>query len=105
VPLDRGYEDRLRLDLNNPVFQECLFQLQKNDQRRVLVTLAKLSKMTWRQVYNDAGLRWEAILSRSSHQGERLYSFRMSKGLRAVALRDGEWFRVVSLHPDHDSAY
>jgi hypothetical protein len=36
---------------------------------------------------------------------ERLYSMRISRGCRAVAWRDGEWLRLLSLHPDHDSAY
>ncbi len=37
--------------------------------------------------------------------GTRLYSFRMGKGFRGIAYRDGLWLRILSLHPDHDSAY
>jgi hypothetical protein len=41
-----GAEERLRLDLNNPVFQEQLLTLSKQDQLRVLSTLRKLAAMT-----------------------------------------------------------
>ncbi len=95
---------RLQLDLNNPEFQQQLFRLGKEDQRRVLGTLKKLHNMTWDQVYSNAGLKWEAILSRSGAKGERLYSLRLGKGFRAIALRKGNWLRLVTLHPDHDSA-
>jgi len=93
------------LDLNNPVFQRQLFNLPKTDQRNILNTLRKLSKMTWSQVYIDHGLKWEAILSQEGPGGKRLYSFRIGKGFRGIACRDGSWIRIISLHPDHDSAY
>jgi hypothetical protein len=95
----------VRLDLNNLVFQRSLFALTKDQQRTVLTTLRKISEMTWEQVYRDAGLKWEQIASRLGDRGERLYTLRMGKGFRAVAFREGEWLRLVSLHPDHDSAY
>ena len=95
----------LHLDLNNPEFQQQLFALEKDAQRSVLVTLAKLSKMTWEAVYRDAGLKWEALVSRVGPHGGRLYSLRMGKGFRAVAYRQENWLRILSLHPDHDSAY
>jgi hypothetical protein len=97
--------DRLRLDLNSPVFQRQLFALQSSQQRAVLNSLRKLSQMTWDQVYRDAGLRWEVILSKDGPNGERLYSLRIGKAFRAVAFRDGDWLRLLTLHPDHDSAY
>ena len=95
----------VQLDLNNPVFQRNLFGLTKDQQRSVLTTLKKLSEMTWDQVYRDSGLNWEQIASRTREQGDRLYSLRMGQGFRAVAFRDSEWMRFVSLHPDHNSAY
>ncbi|HYU35515.1 MAG TPA: hypothetical protein VEW48_25455 [Thermoanaerobaculia bacterium] len=95
----------VRLDLNNPEFQQELFSLSKEQQRSVLVTLKKLSEMTWEQVYHDGGVNWEAIQARKGAEGQRLYSLRIGKGFRAVGYREGEWLRLVSLHPDHDSAY
>lgn len=95
----------VRLDLNNPVFQRNLFALSKDQQRQVFATLRKLFEMTWEQVYADPGLKWEAIVSRIGPHGGRLYSLRMGKGFRAVAYRQDDWLRILSLHPDHDSAY
>ncbi len=95
----------VRLDLNNPVFQRQLFNLSKTDQRNILNTLRKLANLTWQQVYADHGLKWEAILSKKGPSGNRLYSFRIGKGFRGIAYRDGTWLRLLSLHPDHDSAY
>ena len=95
----------VRLDLNNPVFQRRLFNLTKSDQRYILNTLRKLANMTWQQVYSDYGLKWEVILSQKGPSGKKLYSFRIGKGFRGVAYRDGLWLRLLSLHPDHDSAY
>jgi hypothetical protein len=34
-----------------------------------------------------------------------LYSFRISQVFRAVAYREGLGLRILTLHPDHDSAY
>jgi hypothetical protein len=97
--------ERIRLDLNDSEFQEDLFGLPKLQQTSVLATLKKLSRMTWDQVYRDPGLKWEAINSQTGpHQG-RLYSFRLGKGFRAVAYREEHWLKMLSLHPDHDSAY
>ena len=93
------------LDLNNPVFQRHLFNLSKQEQREVLGTLRKLSNMDWDQVYSDRGLKWEVIFSRTGPRGERLYSFRIGKGFRGLAYREGDWMRILSLHPDHDSTY
>ena len=99
-------EDKsVRIDLNNPVFQNALFNLSKNHQRRILNTLKKMVRMAWPQIYSDRGLKWEAILSQAGPNGNRIYSFRISKGFRGVAYREGIWLRILSLHPDHDSTY
>ncbi len=95
----------LKLDLNNPVSQKQLFDLEKDKQLSVLKTSRKLSNMTWNHVYQDQGLKWELVYSRTGPKGKRLYSLRIGKGFRAVACRDGKWLRLLSLHPDHDSAY
>jgi len=98
-------EQLLRLDLNNPVFQRQLFNLSKINQRNILNTLRKLADMTWQQVYSDYGLKWEIILSQKGPKGNKLYSFRVDKGFRGIAYRDTLWLRILSLHPNHDSAY
>ena len=83
-----------QLDLNNPEFQANLLALAKPDAWAVLKTLRLLQAMSW-----------ELIQSRQGPAGERLYSLRISRSCRAVAWRDGSWLRLLSLHPDHDSAY
>ncbi len=98
-------ESKPRLDLNSPEFQRAFFRLEKNRQRMVLNILRKLFGMTWEQVYRDSGLRWEAILSKRGPSGQRLYSLRVGRGFRAPAARDGDFLRLLSLHPDHESAY
>lgn len=50
---------KILLDLNNPVFQQDLFNLPKQEVFAVLKTLKKISQLTWEQVYQDRGLKWE----------------------------------------------
>jgi hypothetical protein len=76
----------VNLDLNNPVFQRQLFNLDKKAQGEVLGTLRKLSKMNWGQVYADRGLKWEIIFSRFGSRGEKLYSLRIGKEFRCSGL-------------------
>ena len=95
----------VRLDLNNVQFQSDLFDLQKPEQLAVLATLRKIALLTWDQVHRDKGLHWEAIHSRSGADGGRLYSLRITQRCRAVAMREGEYLRLLSIHADHDSAY
>jgi len=95
----------VRLDLNNPVFQLQLFKLSKSEQHNSLNTLQKLANMTWQQVYIEHGLKWDSILSKKGPGGKKLYRFRIGSGFRGVASRDGLWLRILTLHPDHDSAY
>jgi len=97
-------EDRIRLDLNCPVFQKNWFDLEKPDQAAVLGTLRKLSRMSWNQIYHDPGWKWEVIYSQKGPHGKPLYSYRVGIQFRALAYREGEWLRILSLHPGHDSA-
>jgi hypothetical protein len=103
--MNQKTDQRIRLDLNNPVFQRLLFNLSKNEQHNALNTLRKLANITWQQVYSDHGLKWEAVLSQKGPGGNRIYSFRIGKGFRGIAYRDGSWLRLLSLHPDHNSVY
>jgi len=96
---------RILLDLNNPVLREGWFAMERDEALAVLATLRKIRQLDWDQLYRDRGLRWEAILSRAGPGGKRIYSLRMSRSLRAVAYREGDSLRLLSLHPDHDSAY
>lgn len=100
-------QDRLvRLDLNNPVFQENLLTLQKSERHAALDTLNKLRQMTWNQAYRDGGLKWEKIISvKPPKDIDAIYSLRITNSRRATAYRDGEFIRLLSIAPDHDSTY
>ena len=47
----------------------------------------------------------EAIVSRGGPNGQRIYGLRVTPPIRAVAYRDDDLLRFLSLHRDHDSAY
>ena len=96
----------VRLDLNNPVFQEHLLHLQKPDRHAALDTLKKIRQLTWAQHYRDNGLKWEKIISVKPPMGiDAIYSLRITKSRRCTAFRDGEHMRFLTIAPDHDSAY
>lgn len=96
----------VRLDLNNPIFQDDLLSLQKPERHAALDTLDKLRRLTWNQAYRDPGLRWEKIVSVKPPDGiAALYSLRITQARRAVAYRDGEYIRLLSIPPDHDATY
>lgn len=99
-------EVNVRLDLNNPVFLDNLLSLQKPDRLAVLDTLDKLRKLTWDQVYRDAGLKWEKIVSVRPPSGvPAIYSLRVTRSRRATAYRDDEFMRLLTIAPDHDRTY
>jgi hypothetical protein len=96
----------VRLDLNNPVFQENLLGMQKSERHSALETLNKLRQMTWNQVYRDRGLKWEKIISVTPPVGiSAVYSLRISQSRRATAYRDGDFIRFLAISPDHDATY
>ncbi len=96
----------VKLDLNNPQFQENLLELEKVERNRVLDTLKKLRKMTWDQVYRDQGLKWEKITSVRPLKGiDAVYSLRITQARRATAMREGDFMRFLTIAPDHDATY
>jgi hypothetical protein len=99
-------QELVRLDLNNPVFQENLLDLPKPDRHSALETLKKLRQLTWNQIYTDQGLKWEKIASLSPPPGiASIYSLRITKARRATAYRDGPFIRFLTIAPDHDATY
>jgi len=99
-------ESTIRLDLNNPVFQEQLLLLQKAERHAALDTLNKIRQLTWNQLYSDPGIKWEKITSIKPPAGiDVVYSLRLSRSRRATAHRDGNFMRLLTISPDHDSTY
>lgn len=95
----------VQLDLNNEVFQQGWFRLEKDEQQRVLDTLKKISQLTWDQVYRDQGLKWEKIVSLPQRGGYAVYSLRITRSRRVTALRQDNFMRFLTVEPDHDSTY
>lgn len=96
----------VRLDLNNPVFQAHLFGLQKPERNAALDTLRKIRQLSWDQLYRDRGLKWEKIVSVKAPEGvDAIYSLRISQSRRCTAYRDGDFLRLLTVAPDHDSTY
>jgi hypothetical protein len=99
-------EGGIRLDLNNPVFQEQPLTLQKLERHAALDTLNKIRQLTWNQLYRDQGIKWEKITSIKPPVGiDAVYSLRISQSRRATAHRDGDFMRLLTIAPDHDATY
>lgn len=99
-------EARIRLDLNNPLFQEQLLTLQKTERHAALESLNKIRQLTWNQLYRDPGIKWEKITSVKPPAGiDAVYSLRISRSRRATAHREGDYMRLLTIAPDHDATY
>jgi len=100
-------EAKVKLDLNNPVFQDNLLTLQKPDERHAaLDTLNEIRQLSWSQLYRDQGIRWEKITSVRPPKGiDAIYSLRITQACRATAYRDGDFIRLLTIAPDHDATY
>jgi hypothetical protein len=96
-------DNRIRLDLNSPEFQDVFFRLAPDDRKQVVSALGRLRELDWHALYRHTGFRWEAIEHLKIGGGAKVYSLRLSQRILAVGLRDGNFLRLISLHPDHDS--
>jgi hypothetical protein len=99
-----GAASRIRLDLNSPEFQDVFLALQADELRQVVASLRRLRELDWNGLYRHTGFGWEAIEHLKAPNGAKVYSLRLSQRIRAVAFRDGDFLRLISLHPDHDSS-
>ena len=92
--------DRVLLDMNVPIFQKKLFELDAGEVRKVFKTLLKLQALTWNEVFRDHGLKWEQVKNEPG-----TFTIRLSQSYRAVVEREGAFMLFQTLHIDHDSAY
>jgi hypothetical protein len=91
-------ENRVRLDLNSPEFQDVLFGLEADDLKQVVSALRRLRELNWNELYRHTGFRWEAIEHVKVARAGKVYSMRLSQRVRAVGFRDGNFLRLISLH-------
>lgn len=96
---------RVRLDLNSPELQDVFFRLEVVDLKQVVASLRRLRELDWNTLYRHTGFQWELIEHLKAPDGAKVYSLRLSQRIRAIGFRDGDFLRLISLHPDHDSAY
>ena len=54
-----GNDDKVLLDLNYPVFQDELFNLDVSEIRKSIKTFRKIKGLTWNEVFRDQGLNLE----------------------------------------------
>ena len=96
---------KILLDMNEEEFQNSLFKLEKQEQRALLNSLRKITKLNWDKLYKDKGMRWELIISRKTEKGRGIYSFRFFQKYRCTAFREGDYLVLLDLFVDHDGAY
>jgi len=95
----------VKLDLNSPEFQDVLFRLELAELKHVVGSLGRLRGLERATLYHHGGFQWEAVRHIRTPNGATAYSLRLTQKMRAIAYRDGDFLRIVSLHPEHDSAY
>jgi hypothetical protein len=101
----------IEIDLEWPRAQKELQDLEIKELNQIEATIEKIKKMTWDQVYKTSsksqkrGLNWEPIEGQQTATGKTIASIRVSRKSRARVCRDGNFFKFISFHPDHDSAY
>ena len=97
--------NRVRLDLNSPEFQDVFFRLAVVELKQVVASLGRLRGLDWSALYQHTGYQWEHVAHVKGPGDAKVYLLRLSQKIRAIGYRDGDFLRLVSLHPDHDSAY
>jgi hypothetical protein len=95
----------VRLDLNSPEVQDVLFRLTAEQLKQVVAALGRLRALHSHELYSHSGFQWEHIAHLKGPGGASVHSLRLSQRIRTIGYRDGDFLRLVSLHPDHDSAY
>ncbi|MBC7660831.1 MAG: hypothetical protein H7249_14130 [Chitinophagaceae bacterium] len=102
----------VEVDINFPRFLEEFENLELSEADLLLKTLARIELMTWNDVYRSStkspgdkrGINFEP-LDKNTEGGPRIATIRVTGKFRARVCREGRKMRLISLHPDHDSAY
>lgn len=100
-----GAPRKISLDLNSPEFQNVFFSLEVADLKQVVASLRRLRALDWNGLYRHTGFQWEVVNHLKAPNASKVYSLRLSQRIRAIGFREGDFLRIISLHPDHDSAY
>ena len=87
---------------------EQLESYDKKNMNKVLGELEifkkKVEKITWQQLHTHKGFNSELLVHRKESD-KPMCSIRISRKTRALYYRDDRYMVLISIHPDHDSAY
>ncbi|RYZ53553.1 MAG: hypothetical protein EOP07_17595 [Proteobacteria bacterium] len=102
---------KVEVDINFPRFLEEFEKLEKREADLLLKTLSRIETMTWNDIYRSSsktagekrGINYEPL--DSSDRDQSIATIRVTLRFRARVCRDRRKMILISLHPDHDSAY
>ena len=101
--------DKISVNLSSPALVSQIADLSKENLISFQKTLRKILQVSWNQLYQDHGLKWEEITTIPDivlgNRKYRPYSIRLNQKFRAVVMRKENEMVFISLHTDHDSAY
>ena len=66
---------KILLDMNEEEFQNSLFNLEKQEQRALLNTLRKITKLNWKELYQDKGYKMGACYFAKNYERTRYIFF------------------------------
>lgn len=100
----------VEVDINFPRFLEEFEELETREADQLLKTLSRIERMTWNDIYRSSsktagekrGINYEPL---ASDDDQRIATIRVTLRFRARVCREGAKMILISLHPDHDSAY
>ncbi|MBC7533012.1 MAG: hypothetical protein H7318_15670 [Oligoflexus sp.] len=100
----------IKVDMSYWALMKEIQGLTKDQLQELTDSTVKLQKTTWRELWEQStknkgktGFNYE-LIEEDPDLG-KMHSIRITKGFRARVVRENEWMRFISLHPDHDSAY
>ncbi len=97
---------KVRLDLNNPVFQANLLTLQKPERHAALDTLNKIGQFDLEPALPRSRAQVGEDHQRQLPEGiDAIYSLRITQARRATAYREADFIRLLTIAPDHDATY
>ncbi len=103
-------KEYVRVDLSFPAFVKQLATMERDQLQAIMNSIVKLQKTSWHELWAQStkgkgktGFNYEFI--EEDKDLGKIHSIRITAACRARVVRDNEWMRFISLHPDHDSAY
>lgn len=103
--------ERVEVDINSVRFLEEFEELDRELADQLLKALSRIERLSWDDIYRGSskkngdkrGINYEPLHQES--EDLRVATIRISQRFRARVCREGRKMRLLSLHPDHDSAY